>query len=80
MRISPVGYAYNDLDTVLQKAAEFTEITHNHPEGIKGGQATAAAIYLAENGQVQSPKSRIIIENELSIRFEPTRRRDSPIL
>jgi ADP-ribosylglycohydrolase len=47
MRISPVGYAYNDLETVLAKAAEFTGITHNHPEGIKGGQATAAAIFLA---------------------------------
>ncbi|MCX5841230.1 MAG: ADP-ribosylglycohydrolase family protein [Deltaproteobacteria bacterium] len=51
MRISPVGYAYNDLDTVLRKAADFTEITHNHPEGIKGGQATAAAIFLARTGQ-----------------------------
>lgn len=51
MRISPVGYAYNDLDTVLQKAADFTEITHNHPEGIKGGQATAAAIFLARTGK-----------------------------
>ena len=51
MRISPVGYAYNDLDTVLQKAKEFTEITHNHPEGIKGAQATAAAIFLARTGE-----------------------------
>lgn len=51
MRISPAGYAYNDLDTVLQKAKEFTEITHSHPEGIKGGQATAAAIFLARNGE-----------------------------
>jgi len=50
MRISPAGYAYDDLDTVLQKAKEFTEITHNHPEGIKGGQATAAAIFLARKG------------------------------
>ena len=51
MRISPVGYAYNDLDSVLQKAAEYTEITHNHPEGIKGGQATAAAIFLARTNK-----------------------------
>lgn len=50
MRISPVGYAYNELDTVLQKAKEFTEVTHNHPEGIKGGQATAVAIFLARTG------------------------------
>jgi ADP-ribosylglycohydrolase len=51
MRISPVGYAYNDMETVLRKAKEFTEITHNHPEGIKGGQATAAAIFLARTGE-----------------------------
>jgi len=47
MRISPVGYAYNTLEEVLQKALEYTEVTHNHPEGIKGAQATAAAIFLA---------------------------------
>ena len=51
MRISPVSYAYNDLDTVLAKAEEFTAVTHNHPEGIKGGQATAAAIFLARTGK-----------------------------
>jgi ADP-ribosylglycohydrolase len=51
MRISPVGFAYPDLDTVLCKAREFTAVTHNHPEGIKGAQATAAAIFLARSGQ-----------------------------
>ena len=53
MRISPVGYAFDDLETVLRKAKEFTEITHNHPEGIKGGQATAAAILLARTGKTK---------------------------
>jgi len=47
MRISPVGFAYDDLNTVLIKAEEFTALTHNHPEGIKGGQSTAASIFLA---------------------------------
>lgn len=47
MRVSPVGWAYNDLETVLQKAKESAEVTHNHPEGIKGAQATAASIFLA---------------------------------
>ena len=51
MRISPVGFAFDDLETVLQKAKEYTEVTHNHPEGIKGGQATAAAIFLARSGR-----------------------------
>ncbi len=57
MRISPVGYAYGDLEIVLKKAKEFTEVTHDHPEGIKGGQATAAAVYLARTG---SSKDEII--------------------
>lgn len=50
MRISPVGFAFGDLDTVLAKAKEFTEVTHDHPEGIKGAQATAAAVFLARKG------------------------------
>ncbi len=51
MRISPAGFACSNLESVLQTAKEFTQITHNHPEGIKGGQATAAAIYLARTGK-----------------------------
>ena len=51
MRISPIGFAYDDLDVVLQKAKEFTDITHNHPEGVKGAQATAAAVFLARFGE-----------------------------
>lgn len=50
MRISPVGFAYNSLEEVLQKSEEFTSITHNHPEGIKGAQATASAIFMARSG------------------------------
>lgn len=47
MRVSPVGWAYKTLDQVLVKAKQSAETTHNHPEGIKGAQATASAIYLA---------------------------------
>ena len=54
MRVSPVGFAFNDLDTVLQRAKETAEVTHNHPEGIKGAQAVAAAIFLARNGKDKS--------------------------
>jgi ADP-ribosylglycohydrolase len=51
MRISAAGWAFDDLDTVLKKAEEFTAVTHNHPEGVKGGQAAAAAIFLARTGK-----------------------------
>ena len=47
MRTSPVGYAFENLEEVLSKAKHFASFTHNHPEGIKGAQATAAAIFLA---------------------------------
>lgn len=51
MRVSPVSYAFNNLEQVLQEAERSAEVTHNHPEGIKGAQATAAAIFLARTGQ-----------------------------
>lgn len=54
MRISPVGFAFDNLDEVLANAGRYTEVTHNHPEGIKGAQATAAAIFLARNGGTKS--------------------------
>jgi ADP-ribosylglycohydrolase len=47
MRISPVGFACTTLEDVLDKARVYTESTHNHPEGVKGAQAVAAAIFLA---------------------------------
>ncbi|MCK5035101.1 MAG: ADP-ribosylglycohydrolase family protein, partial [Candidatus Sabulitectum sp.] len=50
MRTSPVGYAFESLDDVLCKAEYYASFTHNHPEGIKGAQATAAAIFLARKG------------------------------
>jgi ADP-ribosylglycohydrolase len=51
MRISPVGFAYDSLEEVLKNAEHFTAVTHNHPEGIKGGQAVAASIFMAKTGQ-----------------------------
>ena len=50
MRVSPVGFAYDMLDEVLLRARWTAEVTHNHPEGIKGAQATAAAVFLARTG------------------------------
>jgi ADP-ribosylglycohydrolase len=50
MRTSPVGFAFNTLEEVLRKAAKYSSVTHNHPEGIKGAQATSAAIFLARMG------------------------------
>lgn len=51
MRVSACGWIGNDLHEVLNLAERSAEVTHNHPEGIKGAQATAMAIYLARTGE-----------------------------
>jgi len=51
MRVSPISYAFNNLEEVLSEAKLSAEVTHNHPEGIKGAQAIAATIFLARVGR-----------------------------
>lgn len=50
MRVSAVAWLYNDLETVRRMACLSAEVTHNHPEGIKGAESTASAIFLARTG------------------------------
>ncbi len=50
MRVSPVGFAFSTENEVLAQAELTAAITHNHPEGIKGAQATALAVFLARTG------------------------------
>jgi ADP-ribosylglycohydrolase len=54
MRVSPIGFAFGDLETVLKEAERSAAVTHNHPEGIKGAQATAAAIFLGRTGAAKA--------------------------
>jgi ADP-ribosylglycohydrolase len=54
MRVSPVGFAFDDEETVLAEAARTAEVSHNHPEGIKGAQSTALAVLLARQGRNKS--------------------------
>lgn len=63
MRVSPVGWAFPSLEETLQKAKESAEVSHNHPEGIKGAQATASAIFLARNGKSKE-EIKLYIETE----------------
>lgn len=56
MRVSAVGFAFDTLEETMNVAKKCAEVTHNHPEGIKGAQATAAAIFMARTG---SPKEVI---------------------
>ena len=63
MRVSSVAWLYPDLETVRRMARISAEVTHNHPEGIKGAEATAAAIYLARTGSTKA-EIRECIERE----------------
>ena len=63
MRVSSVAWLYQDLDSVLQMARLSAEVTHNHPEGIKGAEATASAIFLARTGHTKGEIKAYIEEN-----------------
>ena len=72
MRVSPVGWAFDTIEETLEEAKKTAECTHNHPEGIKGAQAVALAIWLARrNSERGTPnaESRHEIKRELEERF-----------
>ncbi|MEK6476538.1 ADP-ribosylglycohydrolase family protein [Catalinimonas sp. 4WD22] len=76
MRVSPVGWAFDKLEQVLEEAKKSAAVTHNHPEGIKGAQATATAIFLARKGNSKSEIKAYIEENfgyDLSRKLEDIR-------
>ena len=75
MRVSPIGFAFDDLTDVIEEAKRSAEVTHNHPEGIKGAQAVAATILLARKGET---KERIR-EEEDQIQEEADRTKDELI-
>ena len=64
MRVSPVGFAFASVEEVLAEAERTAAVTHDHPEGIKGAQATALAIFLARSGE-----SKAAIRGEIAGRF-----------
>lgn len=64
MRISPVGFAFDSVQSVLTEAKRSAAVSHNHPEGIKGAQATALAVFLARRGE-----STETIRGEIAGRF-----------
>nr|MEE4266745.1 ADP-ribosylglycohydrolase family protein [Candidatus Krumholzibacteria bacterium] len=64
MRVSPVGYFLDEEKDVLAEAARSAEVTHNHPEGVKGAQAVALGVFLARRGE-----DKDTIRQELGSRF-----------
>lgn len=64
MRVSAVGWMFDTLEETERVAELSASITHNHPEGIKGAQATAAAIFMARNGS-----SKDMIKDYISAKY-----------
>jgi ADP-ribosylglycohydrolase len=64
MRVSPVGWACHTVERVLAEAERSAAVTHDHPEGIRGAQATALAVFLARTGHDKSA-----IRDEITARF-----------
>jgi ADP-ribosylglycohydrolase len=71
MRVSPVGFAFSKLNTVLLEAERSAAVTHNHHEGIKGAQAIAASIFLAKSGE-DKEKIREYVEYTFSYDLHQT--------
>ncbi|MEQ8201206.1 MAG: ADP-ribosylglycohydrolase family protein [Syntrophomonadaceae bacterium] len=64
MRVSPVAFAIDNYDCMIKEAKRSAAVTHNHPEGIKGAQAIASAIYWARRGQ-----GKPFIREQVQVRF-----------
>lgn len=62
MRVSPVGWLYDSLKETRRYARLTSEVTHNHPEGMKGAEATASAIFMARTGASKDDIKEFIIQ------------------
>lgn len=71
MRVSAVGWLFDDLELTRAMAVLSAAVTHNHPEGIKGAEATAAAIFLARTGSTKE-KIKAYIEDKFHYDFSRT--------
>lgn len=77
MRVSSTAWAVDTLDDVLTLAKWSAEITHDHPEGIKGAQAVAAAVFLARNGADKDKIRNYVEDNFYDLAFTVDSIRDT---
>lgn len=77
MRVSAVGFVANSLEETKELSKLVTEVSHNHPEGLKGAEATAVAIYMARTGSSILQMKDYIIKNYYPIDFTLDEIRDS---
>lgn len=71
MRVSPAGWLYDSVERTREVARATAVVSHNHPEGVKGAEATAAAIYLARTGNTKD-EIKEYIESEFEYDLDRT--------
>ncbi len=70
MRVSPIAWAFESLEEVLEEAKRSAEVSHNHPEGIKGAQCVAAIIFMARTGITkQEIRNYVVNQFEYNLNF-----------
>lgn len=77
MRVSPIGLALKNQEEVLSEAKKSAEVTHNHPEGIKGAQAVAISIFLARNSATKE-EIKSYIQNRFGYNLNRTLKQIRP--
>ena len=69
MRVGPCGFAARSIEEAKKLSEEVTKVTHDHPEGLKGAEAIAVAVYLANTGSTKEEIRQHILENYYDIDF-----------
>lgn len=69
MRVSPCGFYADTLEEAMYLARLSAEVTHNHPEGVKGAEATAGAVFLARTGTDKSEIRRFVEAKGYNLQF-----------
>ena len=77
MRVSPVGWAFNSIEKTLREAEATAIVTHNHPEGIKGAQVIAGAIFIARNGGSKSDIRQFAESFDYDLNFQLNDKRET---
>lgn len=69
MRVGPCGFAATSIEETKELSASVTKVSHNHPEGMKGAEAIAVAVYLAKTGETKEAIRKYIEDNYYQIDF-----------
>ena len=77
MRVSACGFAAESLEEALFLSREVTKVTHDHPEGLKGAEATVVAIYMARNGSTMQEIRDVIHQQYYPMNFTLDEIRDT---